>query len=420
MKHLSASSIAAFKACPTRYRLGYVEGIREAVEPQPFRMGTAYHAGLEVLGMSEGTVVSDHGFPLPASVSFDPLPAITAENRLELAIQIATAVYETVPPGADPTEWAVEREIIANAIAAYHWLYGANDDYETVATEMQFELPLVNPGTRHSTPNFMRVGKIDRIVRRKSTRDMLVSEYKTTSKPIDSGSTYWGRLRLDTQSKFYIVAARDLQTSGKKGLPSYIPEYVPHPIWLAPLISGLLHDVFHKPQISPKMLTQADSKAFVETGEYCGQHYDVKQPIIEGGENAVTVQITVDGIAAEGEAGKKPGTFAIRETPAMFGARLLQDMTTRPEYYFARREVAFTDAELKAFEYQVWALQRNMSEMERTGFWFQNESSCEAAFRCAYCPLCYNNVACCDGKTTPPGFRRLAAIQAEQGDVSAE
>jgi hypothetical protein len=394
MKHLSASSIAAFKSCPTRYRLGYVEGIRPAQDAQPLRFGTAWHTGLEILALPPGT------FPHDGAEDDETV----RQNRLGLAIAQATAVYEQpAPDGVDLTDWAVERETLANAIAAYHWYYGNNHDYEIVATELPFELPLVNPETGRPTPNYVRVGKIDRIVRNARTGALLIGENKTTSKPIDSGSTYWGRLRLDTQSKFYIVAGRVLQHT--TAVPfSDSPVTANSPIHGAS-ISGLLHDVFHKPQISPKMLTQAESKAFVETGEYCGQKFEVKpKPSTE-----LSPYIWVDGILAEIEAGKKVGTFAIRETPSMFGARLLQDMTTTPEKYFARREIVFTGQELKAFEAQCWSLQRTMQEMENSGNWFQNESSCEATFRCQFCPVCYNNVACCDGVTVPPGYKRIHA-----------
>jgi hypothetical protein len=404
--HVSASSIAAFKACPQRYRLSYVEGLRLAQEPQPLRMGTAWHKGLEILAMTTGTqwITPENA---PGGV------IVTDENRLTLAVELATDVYTQIPDWADPTEWAVEREIVANALAAYHWLYPPEkNEYEVVATELRFDLPLVNPETGHPTPTFRRVGVIDRIVRHKGSGRLLIGENKSTSKPIDSGSSYWDRLRKDTQSKFYICAARDLHNHAG-GIPQG-----------GPSISGLLHDVFHKPQISPKKLTQAESAEFAKTGEYCGQKFEVQAGTQVETTPGPALWIEVDGVKVDYELGaepkaKKDGTvaprpFALRETPGMFGARLLQDMTQRPEFYFARREVPFTDAELLDFRYQVWALQRTMAEMERTGHWYENEQQCEATFKCAYCPLCYNNVACFDGVTVPPGFKRLRTEEAEQ------
>jgi len=402
IKHVSATSISAFKACPIRYRLGYVEALREAIEPTPFRFGTAWHKGLEMLSLPDGYVVGQ----IAPDGSGGTL--ITDENRLDLAVEAACEVYETIPDWADPTDWAVERETIANALAAYHWYHGSDSEYDTVATELEFDLPLVNPETGHPTPNFRRVGKIDRIIVSKRSGRLLIGENKSTSKSIDSGSTYWDRLRKDTQSKFYILAARDLPSMDASISLSGDPRVA------LGGVSGLLHDVFHKPQISPKLLTQADSKAFVEAGEYCGQEFEVGEVPLGGSDLDI---LTVDGVRAEREPGKKEGTFAIRETPGMFGARLLKDMTERPEYYFARREVAFTDDELLDFRYQIWALQRTMNEMERTGHWYENEQKCEATFRCAYCPICYNNVACFDGVTVPPGFKRLHAEDVEQTEA---
>jgi hypothetical protein len=170
----------------------------------------------------------------------------------------------------------------------------------------------------------------------------------------------------------------------------------------------------------------AESAEFVRTGDYCGQKFKIEQLVattVSMGSNGVPgygpCEIAVDGFNVKFEFGavpkpRKDGSsgpvpYSIRETPGMFGARLLQDMTTRPEFYFAVREVSFTDAELKNFEYQIWALQKMMAEMERTGFWYENGNQCEATFKCSYCPICYNNVACCDGVTVPPGYKRLNA-----------
>ena len=387
IKHVSATSTTAFKACPTRYRLGYVEGLRLAVDPAAPRMGTCWHGGLEILSTGGG---------------------------VEAAVEAACKIYETTPDWADPTDWAVEREIVANALAAYHWLYGTGSEYETVATELQFELPLVNPETGHPTPNFVRVGKIDRIVRHKGTGRLMIQEYKSTSKSIDSGSTYWDRLRKDTQSKFYITAARDLGTAYLDGQGQSL--------------SGLLHDVFHKPTIKPSKLTQGETAEFIKTGDYCGQKFVATCSFDETNGDHRCSGCTVDGQEAQVELGadpkpKKDGTcaprpFAIRETPGMYGARLLQDMTQRPEFYFARREIAFTDAELEDFRYQVWALQKTIAEMTNSGHWYENEQQCEATFKCAYCPICYQNVDVFHG-ATPPGFKRLneaTALQTETGE----
>jgi len=395
--HLSASSIWSFKKCPTHYRLSYVEGLKEAQEPEPLRMGTAWHKGLEVLESGGG---------------------------MEAAVLAACDVYTVVPEWADPTAWAVEREVIANGLAGYDWYWNSGDEseWETLAVELQFDLPLVNPETGRATPRFRRVGRIDHVVRNKTTDVIRIKENKTTSRPIDSGSTYWNRLRMDTQSKFYIIAARDIQEEVSEEL-------------LGPggsIVSGLLHDVFHKPTIRPKKLTQAESKRFVEDGMYMGRQFDVRyNTIYQPSEDEYSTieerdqdwrATWVNNIMAEVEWGAEPKKadtprpFAIRETPEMFGARFLADILAEPEKFFARKEVPFTDRELADFRHQIWSLQRTMAEMEKSGHWYENEHSCEAVgtMACPYCPICYNNVSCFDGVTVPNGFRRGRATGAKQ------
>ena len=367
--HLSASSIWSFKKCPTHYRLSYVEGLKEAREPEPLRMGTAWHKGLEVLENGGG---------------------------MEAAVLAACEIYTVVPEWADPIAWAVEREIIMNALAGYDWYWnsGEESEWETLAVELQFDLPLVNPETGRATPRFRRVGRIDHVVRNRLTRVIRIKENKTTGSSIDSGSTYWDRLRMDTQSKFYILAARYLQCGGWVAIGADENE---------DSVSGLLHDVFHKPTIRPKKLTQAASKGFVEDGMYMGREFRVVTEV-----DGIS-EIQVNGVTAEVEPRAKEGVFAIRETPEMFGARFLADILAEPEKFFARREVPFTDQELADFRHQIWSLQRTMAEMEKSGHWFQNENQCEAVgtSACPYRPICYNNVACFDGVTVPNGFKRI-------------
>ena len=91
----------------------------------------------------------------------------------------------------------------------------------------------------------------------------------------------------------------------------------------------------------------------------------------------------------------------------MFGARLLADIQERPEFYFARREIARTDEQIRKHLGETYHMYKIAREMEKTGWWWTNEAQCEATFRCEFTPICYHNVDVFDGKTTPPGFRRI-------------
>ena len=109
------------------------------------------------------------------------------------------------------------------------------------------------------------------------------------------------------------------------------------------------------------------------------------------------------GIAAIIESGKKEGTFAIRETPEMYGARLLADIVERPEFYFGCKELTKTDQQMQRFEWEIYNLYQNIKDMRRTGHWYGDESQCEATFTCDYIENCYNNVLI-SVENMPEGF----------------
>jgi hypothetical protein len=76
----------------------------------------------------------------------------------------------------------------------------------------------------------------------------------------------------------------------------------------------------------------------------------------------------------------------------MYGARLLQDITERPEFYFARKEVVHHSTSIEAFKHQLVSIYRTIRHMTNTNQWYENEHECESTFRCAYIEFCYNNI----------------------------
>jgi hypothetical protein len=177
-------------------------------------------------------------------------------------------------------------------------------------------------------------------------------------------------------------------------------------------LGGTLFDVWRRPQIKPKMLSQADTTKFLESGEYYGTDFNVE--VVNGGAGIGIDQILVDDTPAEiklsdAKPTKKnpdpPKKIAIRETPEMFGARLLSLIYEEPEKYFVRKEIARTDKDLRKFEKELWAVYQTIKRMEEMGHWWQDESQCEATYKCDYCPICYSNRDVFNGQT-PAGFRR--------------
>ena len=391
---MSASAIGAFKACPMRFRLAYVEGLRTIEDTEGQRVGTNWHRLLEVatLKPEEPCIcfaagvgmkfLADENCSICAGRGFVP-----EDEPLNRAVAWLNAHYATIPNNIDRIDWAVERATLANAVAGWLWKY-ADDGMDTIKRELAFELPLRHPKTGRALPHVVNVGRIDRIVRYRNR--LMLGEYKSTTKDIGPDSSYWERLNLNTQVSHYLCAARDQ--------PGDLT------------IAGVLWDAWRRPGIKPAKLTQAETKVLMENGIYYDTKFEVMTfPVPNTSGSQIAVE--VDGETAEIYPGKKEGTFAIRETPDMYGARLLADICENPDRHFARREIARTDDELIAHQWQMYHIYKTVRAMERDGHWWYDESQCEATFYCPYRSICYHHTDVFDGKTTPPGFRRIYDIE---------
>jgi len=393
--HISASAISALKACPQRFRLAYREGLRLTADTDNQRMGTNWHSMHEVYAgarVEQARVeLGDRGH----------------EERKEIAlgevVEHLNQRYRQMPASKTAKEWALERQILLTSFIGYLW-YWQNDPVEVLASEVPFDLPLHAPRTGLPLPlhEVVRVGKFDHIVRWQGMVGCM--ERKSTSRSIASDSDYWDRAKKDTQVSMYALAFRDLvEFEGNDILSAAGVEFSTDD-----RPGNTLYDVWHKPTIKPAMLTQKETAEFIQTGEYCGQKFKVDHwSPVEGSIENTDHVVHVDGNATEVEPGKKG--FAIRETVEMFGARLLADIHTRPEFYYARKEIVRTDQEIRKFRCELFNIYEMQRLFDKTGHWYENESQCRATFPCSYIPICFGcgADAVCDGCTTPPGFRRL-------------
>jgi hypothetical protein len=100
--------------------------------------------------------------------------------------------------------------------------------------------------------------------------------------------------------------------------------------------------------------------------------------------------------------------FAIRRRSACTVPASCNDIYERPDFYFARREIARTDQEIRKFRGRSTTSIRPEA-LSKSGHWFENEQQCRATFPCPFIPICYGPGAdaVCDGKTTPQGFKRI-------------
>ena len=372
---LSASSIACFKSCPFQYFLKYIKHIRKDVESEPLRYGTNWHKVMEVIGLTPGatcTCANTDDLPKSTPISDCLICAGSGTRPDDIMLAVSRVIddaYSRMPVSMDPVKWAVERAKLLYSAAGYNWYY-ADKPLVPILTEYKFDSPIPNK-TGRMIPNTNIIGIIDKIAPVDGVRSVV--DYKSTTSSIDSGSKYWGSLNLDTQTNLYLYIVRLLQQRG------LLPD-------LGGEVTGLYYDVYHKPGISPKKLTMADSKKFVEDGMYFGQKFNAKAQC------GTPDFVTVDGITAEVEPGKKDGTFAIRETPEMYGARLLADIAERPEYYFVRHPIPKTDADLEKFHKELLSVLISMRSMYNMDSWYHCEKQCEATYHCDYIDICYNGI----------------------------
>lgn len=377
---LSTSFISAFKACPTRCRLSYILGLRPIGDTDSQRNGNHWHRIQEIYNMKPATVCPDCAkkgktdTKCPLCAGTDILPA----DIMDAVIRYLNQAYANRSMSKTVEEWETERIILLYSLVGYNWYYQNQQPFEIIDQELEFSIPLRSPGSGRALPDVMIRGKIDKVIKDENGK-LYIWDHKSTGRPIDSDSSFWSHLRLDTQTTLYPYAY--MMDTGKFAEPIY--------------------DVWHRPQIRPKKLTQAESKKFVENGEYCGEKFEVEYEGIED-----TEVWNINGRIATIEPGKKEGTFAIRETPEMFGARLLQDIIQRPEYYFVRRDIPRTEDDLKRFEREIFNIYQTVRLMHKNDSWFQNEQQCEATFKCAYTGICYNNIPIEEGMKIE-GFKNI-------------
>ena len=394
---MSASSIASFKACPTRFRLAYREGLRLDTDTEAQRVGTNWHGVHEVY---RNAILDPFDDGHPAEGAFNT----KEEYALDCVVRHLNKRYNTVPSWSDPIAWDLERQILLTCFIGYLWYYD-NDTMQYLKQEIAFDLGVQVPkvGLDLPTAEAVRVGKIDHLINWGGMVGVL--ERKSTTRDIDPSSQYWEKSQKDTQVSMYALAVRDLYENGD--LPLEGVEF--------DRLGNTLYDVFRRPTTKPKKLTQKDTAEFINGEAYHGQQFEVK--IHVGGSHK---GVWVDGVPAEVEIGKKANV--IRETVSMYAARLMDDITDRPAHYFQRKEVVRSQKELDKFRIELYNIYTAQKAYEKTGCWFENENQCRATFPCQFIPICYGAGAdaVCDGKTTPPGFKRIFVDLTKDGQQVTE
>lgn len=230
------------------------------------------------------------------------------------------------------------------------WECDDDERFEKVAAEVYFEAPLMNPETGGISKTWVLAGKIDAIAREKSSGKLYIIEHKTTSQDIGPGSDYWRRLAIDGQVSGYYVGA---QANGYD-------------------VENCLYDVIRKPTMYPSksipMLDEEGLKIVVDEAT---------------GERVMKKDGTPRQSAEEGM------KLMVRdETPEEWYHRLELDIIQRPDYYYARVEVARSADDLTDYLFDMWAVGREIADAQRLGRFSRNPQNCQSYGKCEFFDVC--------------------------------
>lgn len=100
-----------------------------------------------------------------------------------------------------------------------------------------------------------------------------------------------------------------------------------------------------------------------------------------------------------------------RETADEYGDRLTEDIGTRPDFYFARKEIPRLEKDLEEFSYEVWQQAHQLRDCQTVNRWYRNTNSCLMPYRCDFFDLCSNGYDPADG--VPPGFVQMTNVHPE-------
>lgn len=254
----------------------------------------------------------------------------------------------------DPYELALVAAMFNGHIA-----YWANDPTKHVEAEKEFSVPLVNPETGMPSRTFLLGGKIDRLVEKPGPR-LVLREYKTTSKDFSPGSPYWLRLSLDAQLSLYVIGSRGIGFD----------------------IDTIEYDVTLRPSFRPLKATPEDARKYTKDGRLYANQRDKD------------------------------------ETPEEFAARVAAAIAENPSRFFARVEIARTDADIEEFRHELWSQAKALREAQLSDRWFRNPEACvnSSGYVCEYLPICHLRDL---SARTPEGFRRVDDLHPELNHASS-
>ena len=168
MKVLTSSSLSTFRDCPRKYVNQYDLGRVPIKESAALKFGKIWHSALETWWMHD------------------------LEATIEKLNEMADGITE---------------EDAAKIAALLQFYSPPNDLYEVIGVEVPFGVKIENPVSNgRSFYGYRLAGKVDVLLKEKTTGSTWIVDHKTTTKEIIGFGPYWQNLQIDGQMNNYCLA----------------------------------------------------------------------------------------------------------------------------------------------------------------------------------------------------------------------
>jgi len=382
LRVLTNSELKTRRRCARLHHLRYNLGYKPIEGAAALRFGDLVHRGLEAWwtwhqGAAKGEFYD-----------------FACDDALDTALGVVRAA---------PDVEAFELVKVEELLRGYHYRWSmAMSDIEVLAVEVEFRAPLKNPESNAASRTFEQGGKLDVLIHQRSTGRAIIVEHKTSSEEIGVGSTYWKRLRMDSQISTYFSGAEAL---------GYSP-------------SECLYDVIGKPTIRPSKATPMEAREYTKPKyKQCpackkkGSPSAPHQVVL--GEDPNGPQVTCEADPEDptkrrvctDPGGKLYANMSAEdETPDEYRARLRESIAHEPDRYYQRGSVVRLEEELRDHAYDLWAHARAIADDGRTGRAPKNPDGCVMYGRsCGFFDFC-SGAASLDDITR---FQKLTHVHSE-------
>lgn len=307
---LTASRLRVIRRCRREHRIKYELGYRPVVDADELFFGVLVHLALEAWWIAvkngQGTVALELALARLREAMCDAFDRARAEAMM-------TGYHE---------RWAEEAEL-----------------YEVLGVELRFRTDVVNPETLQKSRTWLLGGKLDVLVRERSSGRVLFIEHKTSSEDVSQGSPYWLKLRIDGQVSIYFDGSASLGHE----------------------VSACLYDVLGKPGLRPSQVPDLDGDG-------------LKVVIDAQGERVKTKTGTWR------QTGDKEQGYALvtrPETVEEFHDRCMEAIAENPDRYYSRDEVVRLEAELAESRADIWDTAKSVREEELANRAPRNPDACQ-------------------------------------------